>query len=69
MWWFHLSPWPWILVGPAVMILFVLACMAIVFFVLRTPLEDTALDILKSRFARGEIEKAEYEARRRVLTS
>jgi putative membrane protein len=31
------------------------------------PPNRTALDILKERFARGEIDKAEYEDRRRVL--
>jgi putative membrane protein len=32
-----------------------------------TPPGRTPLDILKERFARGEIDKAEYEERRRVL--
>ena len=29
--------------------------------------DDNALQILKERFARGEIDKAEYEERRRML--
>lgn len=31
------------------------------------PPNDTPLDILKQRFARGEITKEEYEERRRIL--
>ncbi|WP_201789038.1 SHOCT domain-containing protein [Nitrobacter vulgaris] len=31
------------------------------------PPTQTPLDILKERFARGEIDKAEFEDRRRVL--
>ena len=31
-------------------------------------LQEDALQILKKRFARGEIEKEEYEERRRIIT-
>jgi len=31
------------------------------------PSEDTALELLRQRFARGEIDAAEYEERRRTL--
>lgn len=30
--------------------------------------EENALDILKKRFARGEIEREEFEERKRILT-
>jgi len=33
----------------------------------QSPPTRTPLDILKERFARGEIDKAEFEDRRRVL--
>ena len=34
----------------------------------RAPSSDRALEILDERFARGEIDQAEYEERRRILT-
>ena len=34
----------------------------------RAPGSDRALEILGERFARGEIDQAEYEERRRILT-
>ena len=33
----------------------------------RAPAADGALDILRERFARGEIDRAEFDERRRVL--
>jgi putative membrane protein len=35
----------------------------------RRPEGNRALDILDERFARGEVDKEEYEERRRILTS
>jgi putative membrane protein len=71
------------LFGPLMMILFVAAVVVLVVVALRWlgghvsparghaaapgPLGRTPLDILKERFARGEIDKAEFEERRRVL--
>ena len=75
--------WAWMMIfGPLMMILFVAAVVVLVAFALRwltghgphgtghapaAPPARTPLDILKERFARGEIDKAEYEERRRVL--
>lgn len=63
--------------GPLFMILLVVITVAAVVFLSRrpggpapgaTPPARTSLDILKDRFARGEIDKAEYEERRRILS-
>jgi putative membrane protein len=75
--------WAWMMFfGPLVMILFVAAVVVLVAFALRwlaghgphgaghalaPPPGRAPLDILKERFARGEIDRAEYEERRRVL--
>jgi putative membrane protein len=64
--------------GPLFMIITLVAVVAAIVFLLRwlggmpvsgphLPMGKTALDILKERFARGEIDKAEFEERRRVL--
>lgn len=72
-------PWewgPWFWLFPASRFLFVLACIAaVVFFIVRMvrrPAQSrcgAGLDILNERLARGEIEKAEYEEKRRIITS
>jgi putative membrane protein len=75
--------WAWMMIfGPLMMIPFVAAVVVLVAFALRwltghgphgtghapaAPPARTPLDILKERFARGEIDKAEYEERRRIL--
>ena len=74
--------WAWMMFfGVLVMILFVAAVVVLVAFALRwlgehgphaaghppTPLGRAPIDILKEGFARGEIDQAEFEERRRVL--
>ena len=72
MWWSDYWPMPGMFFGPVLMFLFVIACMAMVFFMMRGgmmhrhPPRD-AMDILKERYARGEINEAEYRERRRLL--
>lgn len=70
---------PWMFVGPLMMIVFLAAIVAAIILMVRwiggpghsTGQRSSAgrapLDILKERFARGEIDKEEYEDRRRTL--
>ena len=69
----------WMFLGPLMMILFIAAIVAAVVLIVRwlggsphgaaplSPPGRAPLDILKERFARGEIDKEEFEERRRVL--
>ena len=67
----------WWFLGPLLMIAFVAVIVVVVVLLVRwlgghrqsVPAlpGSAALDILKERFARGEIDKEEYEERRRVL--
>jgi len=70
MWWNDTLwqwPLPWI-IGPLMMI----TCMAMMFMMMghgrhRSSAESDALAILKARFARGDISRAQYEEQRRIL--
>jgi putative membrane protein len=80
MWWGGAGGYGMIF-GPLIMILVLAAVIAIVVLLVRwlggpwhgaalqhgAPPGRTPLDILKERFARGEIEKDEFEERRRLL--
>ena len=65
--------WGMMLFGPLFIILLVAALVALVVWVMRSGgggLPQTgrsALDILKERYARGEIDKDEFEEKRRLL--
>jgi len=76
-WWDGASaPWYGMIFGPIMMIVFVVLIVVVIAWVLRaiglgwqhTPPESTPLDTLKHRFARGEIDRAEYEERKKVLS-
>ena len=66
--------------GPIMMIVFIAIVVVLVMFLMRKTggsggdalshrsAGNTPLDILKERFARGEIDKEEFEERRRVLS-
>lgn len=68
----------WMFLGPFTMLLFIAAIVALVVLLVRwlsgtrrngpaVPGAKMPLDILQERFARGEIDKEEFEERRRVL--
>ncbi len=74
--------WFGMLFGPLVMIFFFIAVIVLVVAVIRwltgpsahhhtspaPPAGKTALDILKERFARGEIDKDEFEEKKKLLS-
>jgi len=64
------------IIGPVTILLALIGVIAIVFWVIQwmspPPSRErsrTALDILNERFAAGEIDKAEYEEKRRLIGS
>ena len=72
MWWSDYWPMSGMMFGPFFMFLFVAACMVMMFVMMRGGMMHThrrpdAIDILKERYARGEINEAEYRERRRLL--
>jgi putative membrane protein len=76
-WWDgSVMPWYGMIFGPIMMIGFVVLTVLIIAWVLRASglgwqpsvHGHSALDVLKERFARGEIDRAEYEDRKRLVT-
>ncbi len=77
----HMGTWGWggMMLGPIMMIIFIAVAVVVVVLLVRwlggpghggalhSPAGKTPLDILKERFAKGEIDKEEFEERRRVL--
>ena len=71
MWWNDYGPAPWMFFGPMFFIAMMAICVIVMFFMMRGHRSgsrgDSAAQILKERFARGEIDKTEYDDRRRTL--
>jgi putative membrane protein len=72
MWWNDYWSMPWMFFGPGMMIIFfVIICMAMMFLMMRGGFgrgrNADAIDILRQRYARGEINQTEFEERRRFL--
>jgi len=77
MWWGN-GPWSWGpamgFLGPLVMLVFLGALVALAVGVMRRPFrtseppQDSAMEILRTRYAKSEITRDEFEAMRRDLT-
>jgi uncharacterized membrane protein len=69
--WTDFGPGSWMHFGPMAMLGLVAVCGLMMFFTMRSRHGgrgvDSAAQLLKERFARGEIDKAEFDKRRRAL--
>ena len=61
--------WPaaWMIFAPLCMLIFLAVCVGVLYFATRGHRGGRPLEILKERFARGEITQAEFEEQRRIL--
>ncbi|MBI3705131.1 MAG: SHOCT domain-containing protein [Rhizobiales bacterium] len=70
-WWNGFGSASWLSYGPIIMLVLMAGGGLLVYFMMRGQRgemrNDIALHILKERYARGEIDKDEYEERRRGL--
>jgi putative membrane protein len=71
-WFSDYWPFPWMM-GPLMMMVFFVVCITMMFFMMRRRRHGSAdgypIVLLKERYARGEINQAEFEERRRILES
>jgi len=81
-WW--TMPWFGMMMAPIMMVIFIVVALLIVLPLMRSmgfgppwwhghnapplPPSKTALEILNERYARGEIDKADYEEKRRTIS-
>ena len=76
-WDYATSPWYGMIFGPMMLIVIIVLTVLIIAGVLRSlgfgwqsgTQGDTPLDTLNRRFARGEIDRAEYDERRELLSN
>jgi uncharacterized membrane protein len=66
MWWTEYLPMPWMLFAPMLMFLSFFICLAVIGRMDRSQ-GGHAVEILKERYARGEINGVEFEEHRRLL--
>ncbi len=72
MWWSDYWPMPGMFFGPVILLIFIAFCATMMWLMMRGHAGgrgNEALDILRARYARGEINQAEYEERRRLLSA
>lgn len=71
MWWNDgWGYWPaaWMVFAPLFMLIFLAVCVGVMYYAARGGRRDRRpLEILKQRFARGELTPEEFEERRRIL--
>ena len=70
MWWTDgWGYWPaWMIFAPLCMLIFLAVCIGVMYMAARSRRAGSRpIDILRERFARGEISPAEYDERRRIL--
>jgi putative membrane protein len=74
MWWWWNGYWPAMALMPLIMLGLMVACMVLMMRMMgnhshrpRDEAAEDTLEILKRRFARGEISKEEYDEKRRLV--
>lgn len=70
MWWSDYEPASWMFFGPVFVMVMLTVCVLMMVFMMRGHRGghgDGSAQILNERYARGEIDKSEYDERRRVL--
>lgn len=67
--WYDYWPMPWMFFGPLMMVVFLAVCGALMYLMMRGVHRPSgrAREILAERFARGEINRTEYEELRQLL--